>query len=265
LSASTFTKPIYFLEPLKQIIGFKTNCPTIYRMKRILTHCLIASCFTLIAMALCNAGSAQTTVDAKYLQTITQRSNKIIVTLGITDSAKFYKVQDIVVKQYMTLNSFHESYNAKLKEIKKDSTINKNIASEKAMKVEEEKSNGLTKLHKEYISQLSAQLNEDQITKVKDGMTYGVLPITYKGYQEMLPDLTQEQKSKIYDYLVEAREHAMDAESSEKKHAWFGKYKGKINNYLSAAGIDMKKAGKEWEERIKASKQNKHYNYKSFF
>lgn len=212
-----------------------------------------------IASLPCNTLSAQTgtLVDAKYLQTITQRSNKIIVTLGITDSAKFYKVQDIVVKQYMSLNTFHDGYNAKLKEIKKDSTIEKGIAQERSIKIEEERSNGLTKLHTEYLAQLSKELNDEQITKVKDGMTYGVLPITYKGYQEMLPDLTTEQKTKIYDYLVEAREHAMDAESSEKKHAWFGKYKGRINNYLSTAGIDMKKASKEWEERIKASKQNK--------
>ena len=70
----------------------------------------------------------------------------------------------------------------------------------------------------------------------------------------MLPNLTAEQKSQINTYLTEAREFAMDAESSEKKHAWFGKYKGKINNYLSAAGIDMKKAGQEWEGRRKAKK-----------
>jgi len=57
----------------------------------------------------------------------------------------------------------------------------------------------------------------------------------------MIPQLSDEQKKKIFDWLVEAREYAMDAESSEKKHAWFGKYKGRINNYLSAEGIDMKK------------------------
>ncbi len=33
--------------------------------------------------------------------------------------------------------------------------------------------------------------------------------------------------------LWEAREHAIDGGSSEEKHAWFGKYKGRIiNNYL---------------------------------
>jgi hypothetical protein len=43
-------------------------------------------------------------------------------------------------------------------------------------------------------------------------------------------------------WLVEAREIAMDCGSSEEKHYWFGKYKGKINNYLSAEGYDLKKA-----------------------
>jgi hypothetical protein len=68
----------------------------------------------------------------------------------------------------------------------------------------------------------------------------------------MLPGLTEQQKAQILVWLTEAREHAMDAESSEKKHAWFGKYKGRINNYLSAAGYDMKKAGEDWQKRREA-------------
>jgi hypothetical protein len=42
-------------------------------------------------------------------------------------------------------------------------------------------------------------------------------------------------------WLVEAREIAMDGSTSDEKHAMFGKYKGKINNYLSKAGYDAKK------------------------
>ena len=41
-------------------------------------------------------------------------------------------------------------------------------------------------------------------------MTYRVLPITWKAYQDMLPNLTAEQKEKMYGWLVEARELAMD-------------------------------------------------------
>jgi hypothetical protein len=55
----------------------------------------------------------------------------------------------------------------------------------------------------------------------------------------------------MYNWLKEARELAMDGESSDKKHAIFGKYKGRINNYLSAQGYDMKKEGEEWQKRIK--------------
>jgi len=44
----------------------------------------------------------------------------------------------------------------------------------------------------------------------------------------------------------------MDAGSSEKKHQWFGKYKGRINNYLAAAGINMKQAEQDWKKRREA-------------
>jgi hypothetical protein len=85
-------------------------------------------------------------------------------------------------------------------------------------------------------------------------MTFGVLPLTYSAYQEMILTLTDSQKKQIMDWLLEAREHAMDAESAEKKHAWFGKYKGRINNYLSKEGYDIKKEEDGWQSRIKSKK-----------
>jgi thiol-disulfide isomerase/thioredoxin len=72
---------------------------------------------------------------------------------------------------------------------------------------------------------------------------------------DMLQNLTQQQKDQMYAWLVEARELAMDEGSSDAKHAVFGKYKGRINNYLSAAGYDMKKEGEEWQKRIQAAKK----------
>jgi hypothetical protein len=86
---------------------------------------------------------------------------------------------------------------------------------------------------------------------VKDGMTYGVVAVTYQRYLELFPKLKDEQKREILANLIEAREHAMDAGSSEEKHAIFGKYKGRINNYLSAAGYDLKQAEKDLAEKQK--------------
>ena len=51
---------------------------------------------------------------------------------------------------------------------------------------------------------------------------------------------------------VEAREFAMDAENSNKKHAAFGKYKGRINNYLAKRGYNLTKEREEWAKRVKA-------------
>jgi len=56
------------------------------------------------------------------------------------------------------------------------------------------------------------------------------------------------------------REIAIDAETSEKKHWWFGKYKGRINNYLSAEGFDMKKESEAWQKRIKLASQKNAIN-----
>jgi len=198
--------------------------------------------------------SAQVNSDEAYIKTITQRSNKIVTTLGISDSSIFYTVQNLLVNQYAFLNTNHNVFKEKQKLIKQDSSIQKEEKDRLIKNQEITRDDLLKKQHVVFINALTQNLTATQIEKVKDGMTYSVLPNTYKGYQEMLPNLTTAQKEKIYAYLIEAREVAIDAESSEKKHAAFGKYKGKINNYLSAEGIDMKKAGKEWEERIKAAK-----------
>jgi hypothetical protein len=183
--------------------------------------------------------------EAAYLQTITLRANKIVQALSLTDSSLFYQVQNMVANQYAAIKNVHDNFNKKAKEEAANATSN-----------EAERMDVLKVQHNLFIASLSTVLSVQQIDVIKDGMTYGVLPKTFKGYEEMILTLTPVQKNQIYAYLLEAREFAMDAESSEKKHAWFGKYKGKINNYLSAEGYDMKKEGIAWKERIAAQQNN---------
>jgi hypothetical protein len=115
----------------------------------------------------------------------------------------------------------------------------------------------LNDLHRRFVARLSVELTPEQVDKVKDGLTYGVVRITYDRYLDLLPRLNDEQKREILANLIEAREHAMDGGSSEEKHAIFGKYKGRINNYLSAQGFDLKAAEKELAARQKSAKQNR--------
>lgn len=214
--------------------------------------------FTLLAIAAFTASavSAQNNTEeqqAAYKKAIAERSAKIVNTLSITDSVKFRHVADIISNQYFQLNTLQEQDDANIKAIKEKSSDKEETTAAIKMK-DDKKALQLSKLHQSYIAHLKEQLNDEQIEKVKDGMTYGVLPITWTAYMDMIQHLTQEQKDKMYAWLVEARELAMDQGSSDKKHAVFGKYKGKINNYLSAAGYDMKKEGEEWQKRIQERK-----------
>ncbi|MFD2163818.1 DUF3826 domain-containing protein [Paradesertivirga mongoliensis] len=195
--------------------------------------------------------------EAAYTKVITERADKIVQALSISDQKKALKVRDIIAGQYRGLNNIHEARKASVKSAKEINKENRALADSAVKKIEEEEKLQLSKLHTAYLKSLSAELNPQQVEAVKDGMTYRVLPITYNGYLQMLPNLTEDQKKQILAYLTEAREFAMDAESSEKKHGWFGKYKGKINNYLSAAGINMKQASIDWQNRIKQEEAKK--------
>ena len=187
-----------------------------------------------------------------YQQVIHQRAYKIVAPISLTDSTKFYRVETIVANQYMQLGQIYDSANAQIKLAKSNS--DKEQVKLTIVEIEKQRSQVLGKLHASYLEQLSKELSSTQIDQIKDGMTYNIVNITYKAYGEMILTLNEQQKKQILTYLLEARELAMDAESSNKKHEWFGKYKGRINNYLSAAGYNMKKEGEEWQKRIKEQK-----------
>ena len=191
-----------------------------------------------------------------YEQAIYQRTFKIVANLGITDSIKFYQVRDIIAQQYFNLNQIYFLRDSTIKSIKAQQNTDKAGLAELRAFIEKQVNAKLDSLHPIYLKRLSTFLNVQQIEQVKDGMTFGVLPLTYNAYLEMILTLSDTQKKQILDWLLEAREHAMDAESAEKKHACFGKYKGRINNYLSKEGYDIKKEEEGWQLRIKAKKSS---------
>lgn len=187
---------------------------------------------------------------------LTDRAVKIVNMLQLSDAAVYNTTVTTLVNQYVNLNQVHDGFKTAVTIIKEKNTVkeeaDKLIADETAKKI-----TALKIAHNAFISELSAKLTSEQIEKIKDGMTYNVLPITYAAYQKMILSLTDSQKLKIYDWLQEARELAMDEGSSDDKHKMFGKYKGKINNYLSAQGYNVKKEGEEWAKREVAAKQEK--------
>jgi len=188
--------------------------------------------------------------EALYTADITQRANKATATLDIADAAKAEKVRDLIVAQYRGLRDLHDARDAKLK------TIPDNDKDE-AAKVKDASAAEVKKLHDEFLAKLSAaELSAGQIEKVKDALTYNKVHVDFNAFCDMLPQLTEPQKAYILEQLKEAREVAMDGGNSAEKQAIFGKYRGRINNYLSKQGYDLKQASKDWADR-RAARQAK--------
>jgi hypothetical protein len=194
-------------------------------------------------------------MSAQYRLVLTGRADKIVQTLNITDSAKYHRVVTILVNQYLALGEIHDQNDSILKTYKA-AKLSVAEQAQKTKQMENETDAKLYQRHCLFLAQLDGELDSNQVSQVKNGMTYNVLNVTYDAQLDMIPTLKDEEKRQIRIWLLEAREHAMDASSSNSKHAWFGKYKGRINNYLSARGYDLTKERAAWAERIAARKSN---------
>ena len=188
--------------------------------------------------------------DTAYVAKILDRATKNIAALALSDAALQENVRNIVANRYFELNDIYAERDTAIALAKRTLTgDDKNHAVEAARARCDSR---LYRSHFAFSAQLSLYLDDGQITQVKDGITMGVVKVTYDAQLDMIPTLTEEEKQQIYAWLCEARELALDAESSKMKHETFGKYKGRINNYLSKRGYDLVKEREAWYERVKA-------------
>jgi Spy/CpxP family protein refolding chaperone len=203
--------------------------------------------------AMAPANNAPADSEAAYTKSINDRADKIVATLDIDDADKRTRVRDQIAAQYRTLRDIHDARDAKLAQAKESPGGDRTIVDAWVKVARDTADRQLDESHRRFVARLSTELTPEQVEKVKDGLTYNVVRITYDRYLELLPTLHDSQRREVLANLIEAREYAMDAGSSEEKHAIFGKYKGRINNYLSAQGFDLKAAEKELATRQKAA------------
>ena len=186
---------------------------------------------------------------ADYVQSILGRAAKVAKTLQIEGTDTGTQVTRILANRYFELNDIY----AERDSLKKQASALTGDAKKKAQdEAENLKDKKLYRTHFGFIAQLALFLNDTEIETVKDVMTYNVVNVTYKAQLDMIPTLKEEEKVQILAWLKEAREYAIDAESSKKKHETFGKYKGRINNYLSKRGYNLTKEREEWKKRVEA-------------
>ena len=205
----------------------------------------------LLVPALQSLAQQGETAEQAYTRVITERSDKIVDVMTFPSNELKLRVRDLIIEHYRFLNDAEESRNADVAKIREEFAENKELRNAKIDLRKAEQELKVRDHHFAFVSELKEIITEEQIDQVKDGLTYSVMPNTYVAFQDMIPDLTAEEKEQIKIWLIEAREHAIDGGSSKEKHGWFGKYKGRINNYLSGRGYDLKKLGDEWHERLR--------------
>lgn len=212
-------------------------------MKPSMKKWILAIALMLLPCAASSAADAPAAAEeTAYLADLDKRAQGVLEALDLNDAEKAARVKQAVIDQYrairrmdaQTLSAAPNDDKAAIAKAKEDATAAKKP------------------LHDAFLAKLSADLTPEQVETVKDKMTYNVVRVTYDGFLDMLPNLTDAEKGYILAQLKEAREIAMDKGSSREKHAVFGKYKGRINNYLSKQGYDLKRASKDWADRRKA-------------
>ena len=207
---------------------------------------------TLITLSATNAQTFKLNSDGRdqdYVNTILGRAKKVTDALNISGTDKGTQVMNIVANRYFELNDIYEERDS-LKEVA--SKLTGDAKKQAQAFAEAQKDSKLYRSHFAFDANLSLLLDAASIETVKDVMTYNVVKVTYDAQCDMIPTLKEEEKAQILAWLKEAREFAIDAESSKKKHEAFGKYKGRINNYLSKRGYDLTKEREEWAKRVKA-------------
>jgi hypothetical protein len=210
-------------------------CPRLSGMR--IGLCVLIQLLWLLPMPF----QAEETADPAYLKVVTERAAKIVDTLDIQEGPKRDRVTDLIAQQYVNLSRIHDARDQNVAQARAASDADAAAAIEAAKNAADAR---IYRVHVAFLAGLSVELTPVQVDGVKDGMTYGVATNTYGVYLKMCPDLSEAQKRRIKSWLLEARELAMDQGSSKEKHGVFGKYKGKINNYLAAAGYDLKEAEK---------------------
>jgi hypothetical protein len=101
-------------------------------------------------------------------------------------------------------------------------------------------------VHRDFVAGLNEELTPQQVEAVKDKLTLNKVPITFKAFHDIVPNLTAEDDARIMELLKAAREAGLDDKSVEELNATFKTYKTQIQKYLDAHGHDWAKSYKEY-------------------
>lgn len=177
-----------------------------------------------------------------------QKTAKVMDKLSLTNDSIRENIQIVIANRYMELREIHLNYDERNRKIEAMG-LPKEKAADELERSYYQYNSDLYRSRFGYIAWLSFYLNNEQVETIKDAMTYNLFQVRYNDFLDLLPNLTEADKNRVHHWLVEAREFSMDFETPRKMRQMFTKYRGRINNYLSSRGYDLRKATEEQKAR----------------
>lgn len=110
-------------------------------------------------------------------------------------------------------------------------------------------------VHERLMKGLRRALTEEQIEQILDKYTVGKVAFTLKGYQAIVPNMTEAETTFVLTQLRLAREQAIDYKSMKQISAIFEIYKTKCEQYFNDHGRNWRQMFKEYVNKRKAEKK----------
>lgn len=211
---------------------------------------LIALSITIASGQLC----AQAPADNQELQ---KKAAEWVNELKLSDEVKKQKVQTAIAQHLTEVRDWHNAHPVKDNpggiNPGTGNTLN-NLDWEVIYCSQKPKA-----VHENLMNTLKAALTTQQVEAVLDQYTIGKVAFTLKGYEAIVPDLTEKERAEILKNLKQAREQAIDYKSMKEISAIFEIYKTKCEQYLNSNGRNWKQLFKDYVNKRNAEKaaQNK--------
>ena len=199
-------------------------------------------------------GTAAISADAKVKPDAEQlkKAEEWVSSLNLNDAAKEARLKEVIAAHLKAVRDWHNEHPSSTVPAginpltgTKLSDLDRQIIADSAMP---------GTVHAELMTGLRKDLSEEQVEAILDKYTIGKVAFTLKGYQAIVPNITQQEESTILSNLKLAREQAIDYKSMKEISAIFEIYKTKNEQYLNSNGRSWKQMYKDYTNAIKAKK-----------
>ena len=110
-------------------------------------------------------------------------------------------------------------------------------------------------IHENLMTVLKAELDSVQVDAVLDKYTIGKVAFTMKGYEAIVPDLTEKERAELLKNMQLAREQSIDYKGIKEVSAIFEIHKTKCEQYLNNNGRNWHQLFKAYVDKVKAQKE----------